>query len=347
MTERRLGSGEPFRVSSREHSNWQDAGRFAREHSDDALFNPDGNDSQDDVILVKNTTGRFLPRYSVVGLRGTLRSPRYSPQALVQFKNNMMLIGEDPSSTTTGRFAVLQLPAKDNEWVPGKISSTTPVRLLINSITDQFADVETSSSVADKTRYLKSASTGSAQIIYQPEIVGEQWGYVRLGNKLSGSTASATTNGLNNGTWTAASGTDQFSGVNSLSPPDGAATFELDGDGYVVFNRNPAPCFVSSVLLVSVPFVQNQYCGFECSLQTKPVGGAWADVGFGGFQTTAWPNVATLSGSGAADNYTLPMRTGYSFSVGTKMRFRMRPTFSGSSPGTIQVTGQINFFYQT
>lgn len=180
---RKFGSGEPVRIADFEHASWQDAGeahKRARQGLDpmQSFLHPD---SQEGIILVKNTTPLELPQYAVLGIRGTIPNPRGGAQQLAEYKNNPALKGEVPTTTTIGRFCVLQAHAYKGEVVPAMVSGVTPVRLNIESLADEFAEIDPT--VTDPTKFLKTGSSGSAQIIDRPEVTGEQWGIVRLGNR--------------------------------------------------------------------------------------------------------------------------------------------------------------------
>lgn len=182
---RKLSQGEPVKIAADDYNRWQEAGRahaMSRLNQSQQIVTPD---AQEGIVLVKNTLSRVMPRFSVLGLRGSVYNPLYSDQQLTEFKNQIALIGETPSSVTSGRFCVLQNDAQPGEVVAGMVSGVTPCRVKVESLTDEFAEIETTTTV-DQTRYLKSGGTGSAQILFRPEYLGEQWGVVRLGNRVGG-----------------------------------------------------------------------------------------------------------------------------------------------------------------
>lgn len=184
---RKLSQGEPVKIAADDYNRWQEAGRahaMSRLNQSQQIVAPD---SQEGIVLVKNTLSRAMPRFSVLGLRGSTYNPLYSDQQLTEFKNQIALHGETPSSITSGRFCVLQNDAQPGEVVAGMVSGVTPCRIKVESLTDEFAEIETTTTV-DQTRYLKSGSSGSAQILFRPEYTGEQWGVVRLGNRPAGDT---------------------------------------------------------------------------------------------------------------------------------------------------------------
>lgn len=182
---RKLGAGDPVLVAARDYNRWQDAGVAKARGATDTSEIIQPPDSNEGIILVKNIN-RDLPRFSVLGLpiTGTIPNPRYDDTQLAHFQNQIALRGEVPSTTTSGRFCVLQTDARANEVVPAMLSGVTQVRINVTSITDQYADIEPSALV-DQTKWLKTGGSGAAQLIYQPEILGEQWAVVRMSNKPS------------------------------------------------------------------------------------------------------------------------------------------------------------------
>jgi hypothetical protein len=178
---RKISRGESVPIAAADYNRWQDAGRavaMSRFDQPGSLALPDSNEG---IILVKNGLTRDLRRYSILGLNGSIPSPVYDAQQLANFQNQVALRGELPSSTTSGRFCVLQTDARAGEIVPAMVSGVTPVRLSVTATTDQFAEVDTAA--ADPTKWLKTGSSGSAQILYVYEQTGEQWGVVRLSNR--------------------------------------------------------------------------------------------------------------------------------------------------------------------
>jgi len=182
MARRKFGGGEPLKVHHTDHNRWQDAGDHHGATFGGNTGTPLEPDEQTGVIMVKNTTGRNLPRFSVLTLYGSLTDPTYGSQ-LTDFKNQIVLKGIEPTSTIAGRFCVTQADAADGETVAAIVSGLTPCLIKVESLTDEFADIETDNDI-DQTRYLKSGSSGSAQIMFVPTATGEQWGVVRLGNRV-------------------------------------------------------------------------------------------------------------------------------------------------------------------
>jgi hypothetical protein len=178
---RKFAGGEGFKVRHADHNAWQDAGDHHGATFGGSAGSLEMPDEQTGVILVKNITGRDLPRYSILTLYGSIYDPTFGSH-LQDFKNQIALKGIEPTSAITGRFCVLQMDAPNNAIVPAMVSGVTPCKVKIESLTDEFCEIETSTSV-DRTKYLKSGGSGSAQIMFVPTALGEQWGVVRLGNR--------------------------------------------------------------------------------------------------------------------------------------------------------------------
>lgn len=61
------------------------------------------------------------------------------------------------------------------------VSGVTPCLVKIASLEDTHADVEIDATV-NQSRYLRSGTTGSAHLLFRPQVLGEQWSVVRLSN---------------------------------------------------------------------------------------------------------------------------------------------------------------------
>jgi hypothetical protein len=178
---KKVSGGERLRIPHADYNAMIDAAKAHLFTKNGALPDDVPPDSLDGVILVKNTLTRGLPRGSILGLNGSIANPNYDAQQRLEFINSVALKGELPSSTTSGRFCVLQTDASAGEIVPAMVSGVTLVRLSVTATTDSFAEVDTAA--ADPTKWLKTGSSGSAQILYVYEQTGEQWGVVRLSNR--------------------------------------------------------------------------------------------------------------------------------------------------------------------
>lgn len=180
---RKLSRGQQVKIAAKDYNRWQDAGLSHAMAKLNQQELPVAPDSLEGVILVKNTTAMHLPRFSVLGLNGSIYDPNYDTQARTEFKNQIALKGEMPSTTTAGKFCVLQNDAVPGEVVAAIVSGVTPCLLKVGTTADTHADVEIDPTV-DCTRYLKAGNSGSAQILFKPAgLLGEQLGVVRISNQ--------------------------------------------------------------------------------------------------------------------------------------------------------------------
>jgi len=180
---RKLGVGDPVKIAAKDYNRWQDAGVAHAMTRLSQFDSPVPPDSLEGVILVKNTTAIRLPRFSILGLNGSVCDPNYDTQSRMEFKNQIALKGDMPSSDYAGKFCVLQNDARPGEVVAAMVSGVTPCLLKVSATTDPYAEVETDTAIDNRTRYLKTGSTGAAQVIFTPEQTGEHWGVIRMSNK--------------------------------------------------------------------------------------------------------------------------------------------------------------------
>lgn len=156
---------------------------------------------------------------------------------------------------------------------------------------------------------------------------------------------------LDNGTFTPSSSPhDEPCMFHSLSTFDGTSTFELDATpGNILIKRTVNPCIINGWFTVSMPYRQNHYTTLTVRLQFQnPDTLVWSNGGFGDSHTTAWPDVAVLSGAGANDYYSLQLLTGIGLTEDYKIRILLTAEYSGTfSPDTIvaECTG-LDFYYQ-
>lgn len=344
---RKLSQGEQVKIAADDYNRWQEAGRahaMSRLNQSQQIVTPD---SQEGIVLVKNTLSRAMPRFSVLGLRGSTYNPLYSDQQLTEFKNQIALHGETPSSITSGRFCVLQNDAQPGEVVAGMVSGVTPCRIKVESLTDEFAEIETTTTV-DQTRYLKSGSSGSAQILFRPEYLGEQWGVVRLGNRVSDTWKIASAQFDGTGAYNpASSGSEKVLYFSSISAEDGAPfelTSGLNKELRVTADVNP--CFVVGRLDVTVDYVRNSWSQINGGLKREfDDSGSWASIGLGSeIYRISWPDVATISG-GTAYSKSLYIHSGVQLSDGMDLRGSLEVAYGSTSP-QVSAGGEIHIYYK-
>lgn len=345
---RKLSRGEQVKIAAADYNRWQEAGKadaLMKLGMTPGLVLPDT--AHEGIILVKNTLPRFLKRYSVLGLRGTIPDPLLSSQQSTDFQDRIALKGETPSSVTTGRFCVIQTDAEVGEVVPALVSGVTPCRLSVTSITDEFADIEPSVAL-DQTRWLKTGGSGAAQILYHPEYTGEQWGVVRLSNKRT-NWSHVTFNFTGTGTLTPSSGAVTPMYVDSMSPANGNGVFELTTDapaGQIRVLRDLNPCVIYGIFDAECYYSRNNWSQVTAQLQSEyNDSGVWNGIGTYGDYKTAWPDVATLSSAGGYYKVALPIHVAVQLVEGYDLRGAFTVQFSGSSP-TCGCGAVIGIYYQ-
>lgn len=175
---RKFSGGEKFKVSHQDHNRWQEAGRWIGERGSGTGGIVEPFDEQTGVIIVKNNTALDLPRFSVLGLNGSVNDPLYDAQTLADFKNQIVLKGELPSSDTEGKFCILLTEANAGALAPAIVSGVTTCKVNVANDEHTHADI-----TADEPGYLTSGDSGGAHILYKPPGTGQLWCVVRLSNR--------------------------------------------------------------------------------------------------------------------------------------------------------------------
>ena len=228
-----------------------------------------------DTIKVKNTTGSALTALRpVLGLGDPLLNPEDTNREAFGLP---IIEGVEPASSHAGKFAVLYGKAEDDDVVDAVVSGATWVRVLVNSESHEYADVD----AGDVTR-LGTTSDGTARILYlAPDEEGEgddeRWALVRLSNGGGGDCTCDEvhefyTNGPTSGTfkcdYTVGGSTEELTWAYNATATQVATEFathteltsgEISVDGgpwpsvaiYVTFNRS------SGSNLISFPTIDN------------------------------------------------------------------------------------------
>jgi hypothetical protein len=173
--------------------------------------------------------------------------------------------------------------------------------------------------------------------MFVPEQTGEQWGYVRLGNR-QGWTG-AFLQGLVTSTFTPTSSPHTFTdGWTTLSTGDGNQTFTLDSNGYLTLMRPVAPLFMFGWAHYNLPYRRNQVTAIEIGFQTETAvgSGSWIQTG----QLPAFnyivPDIAAPSGSGTSPTLQPQMTTSSNRLVGIRWRPFAKVTYGGTfSPDSV------------
>lgn len=348
-----VSAGQPLRIPWQDYNGAMDAAKWHRQTRGGIEAPRSVEDPSDSgLVLVENTTGRRLGPYSILGLSSPISPPNYGSQSLTSFLYMPSLQGVEPTSDHTGKFCVIQRHAEPGEVVPAMVSGITPCLLKVESTDSYVADVETDTEdddgqAIDPTRYLKVGASGSAQVLSSPTETGEQWGYVRLGNKPTGTWKTGLVTTLDPNLFTpGSSGSNQEFEFTTISPTSGVP-FELDTDGYLHFTEAVDPCFFFIEIFMSIPYVQNNWCSIETRMQGyNPQTGNWSTTGGYCNLNAAWPNVAVLGSTGGNTTLNQLIMRGSSVVKDAKFRIRSTITYSGSAPQVRVNCSAFRIFYQ-
>jgi hypothetical protein len=115
-----------------------------------------------------------------------LTSPLITPSAnLREFQRTVAMQGGVPTADDIAKFVVLQEPLATQRIGQAVLSGTTAVKIDVTDESHTAAEME-----EGEFGHLKSASSGSARILWKESGTGVKWAIVRLGEK-------ATTGGVN------------------------------------------------------------------------------------------------------------------------------------------------------
>lgn len=124
------------------------------------------------VVRIKNTTGSPVDRWGVLGIGGVAISPTdNSPE----FEAGPVLLGVVPTIAHVGKYAVLQEPLAAGAIGRAIVSGDTVCRVQVSSALHGFAEI-----TSGITTQLKSANSGTAQILFAESTLGPGLAYVRL-----------------------------------------------------------------------------------------------------------------------------------------------------------------------
>ena len=126
------------------------------------------------LICVRNDTGMWYPRFSVLGIDGTAIDPETHPESFAQrvvFKG--VMTSEEQHSG--GRFVICATPLPEGECGSAYVSGVTPAIIEITNESYAFADVVTNG------QYLRSAASGPCSILWKQAGLGQKWSIVKHG----------------------------------------------------------------------------------------------------------------------------------------------------------------------
>lgn len=151
---------------------------------------------QPSQLMVKNNTGAAIDSLRpVLGYGSSLKSPVDNDERALELP---FVNGADPSAATSGKFVVAYGRMEVGDFREAVASGLTWVRVLVNSESHKYADIESGNS----TR-LQTATSGSAHIIELKASEGgggddERWALVRLSNPTSSLSSGGGSTGIIN-----------------------------------------------------------------------------------------------------------------------------------------------------
>ncbi len=178
-TFRKVAPGERLTIPARTYNAFVDAARDfqGRQMGQEQGATPTGKNAG--TVLVRNDSGADRERFDILGIDGPIFTPDDDEDA---FKNQVALAGVVPTlNDHAGKFVILLEPLASSELGWAYISGACLVLLDVGDESHTFADV-----ADNDCDVLKTAATGSAQILWKEEGTGQLWGVVRLGNQVEG-----------------------------------------------------------------------------------------------------------------------------------------------------------------
>ncbi|MCC7408881.1 MAG: hypothetical protein IT442_12470 [Phycisphaeraceae bacterium] len=125
------------------------------------------------TVLIKNNSGVARNQFDVLGIDGALFDPA---TALESFKRQVVLKGVVPTADHTGKFVVLQEPARVGGIARACLLGATVARVNVTTESLTYADV-----LASDATKLQTVSSGKAAIVWKQTGTGVKWAIVALG----------------------------------------------------------------------------------------------------------------------------------------------------------------------
>jgi len=131
------------------------------------------------TVLIKNNSGVARNQFDILGLDGALFDPA---TALESFKRQVVLKGVVPTADHTGKFVVLQEPARVGSIARACLLGATVARVNVTTESMTFADV-----LASDATKLQTTSGGKANIVWKQTGTGQKWAVILLGSAATSS----------------------------------------------------------------------------------------------------------------------------------------------------------------
>jgi len=133
------------------------------------------------IIDIKNESGQDRPRFGILGLGEIMFAPEENETG---FLNNFAMRGILPTEADhLGKFAILQVPLKENAIGKAMVFGLTPVKLNVTGDNKNFQYAEIREFESPDYAYTKLdlVPIGSAKVRWKEPGTGEKWGLVQVG----------------------------------------------------------------------------------------------------------------------------------------------------------------------
>ena len=144
----------------------------------------------DNIVLVKNLTGRTYPQFAALGLSDMI----LKPVNVDEFKNRSPVFAgvQITTANKTLPFAILLEPLQANEIGKAMVLGVVQMQIFINKEKDQFAVPKPDSYSGE----MHSSDSGVARILWKAGVSGLQWCVLQLGGAGSGNAGPPAYNGF-------------------------------------------------------------------------------------------------------------------------------------------------------
>jgi hypothetical protein len=140
------------------------------------------------IVLVRNDSGADRARFDVLGIPGPVLTPTDNIES---FKNRVVVVGDVPGASDSGRFVILAEPIADGSFGRAYIDGVCPARVEMDDESHGFADV-----TDGETATLFSTAIGTAQLLWVEPVEDRSdpaiaWTIIRIAGGGSGGSSGA------------------------------------------------------------------------------------------------------------------------------------------------------------
>jgi len=169
---KKVQSGQPLVIPANAYNTFIDAARDYQDRRMRQQARTVTPDTKPGVVLVRNTSGADQNRFAVMEITSPVIGPTDN---LLEFQNKIAFDAVAPTADGISRFVVLAEPIKNTKLGQAVLAGITPVQI---DVTDESA--EYAQPIEAETGYLRTASTGSARIVWKDVGTGLKWGVVQI-----------------------------------------------------------------------------------------------------------------------------------------------------------------------